>query len=493
VPRLDRLEDRTLPSTFTVHNLLDSGPGSLRQAILDANAHPGADLIHFTDPARGTLTLTSGPLTITDDLLVSGPGARALAVSGNAASRVFHLSRGVTALLANLTITRGQGDGGGGIWNEGGRLTLAAVVLSDNRALGSADARGGAILNTNAATLVVSDSQFTGNQALAGTGGNARGGAIHNEGAGTTLTVINTTFTGNAALGGNGGAGGPNALFIDEGYGGALSNEHGAALYVTGSTFTGNRAVGGNGGVGGGGSFSEVGLALGGAIYNNSSLSVSGSTFTGNQALGGSGGTGGSAFAYNVVGSGAGGAIMNTLAGTATVAGSTFTANQAIGGNGNRPGTGTFTPSGAGSGGAIGNGFGAFLALTDCALTNNQALGGSGNSGTAFVGFGFGGGIWNIGGLVEVTSSTLVGNVALGGAGGDGLGGGFFSDEQSEATFIDSTLTDNQALGGPGGQGRGGGAYVTDGAKVRAVNTLLFANFASTSDDDVFGALDRRP
>ena len=36
------LEDRTVPSTFTVLNLADSGEGSLRQAVLDANAHPGA-------------------------------------------------------------------------------------------------------------------------------------------------------------------------------------------------------------------------------------------------------------------------------------------------------------------------------------------------------------------------------------------------------------------------------------------------------------------
>ena len=41
VLRLDALEDRAVPSTFTVLNLADSGAGSLRQAVLDANAHPG--------------------------------------------------------------------------------------------------------------------------------------------------------------------------------------------------------------------------------------------------------------------------------------------------------------------------------------------------------------------------------------------------------------------------------------------------------------------
>src|SRR5438067_1556963 len=33
------LEDRTVPSAFTVTTLADGGPGSLRQAILDADAH----------------------------------------------------------------------------------------------------------------------------------------------------------------------------------------------------------------------------------------------------------------------------------------------------------------------------------------------------------------------------------------------------------------------------------------------------------------------
>src|SRR5437870_4927005 len=48
--RLEILEDRCLPTTFTVVNTSDGGPGSLRQAILDANAavnRGGADRIEF--------------------------------------------------------------------------------------------------------------------------------------------------------------------------------------------------------------------------------------------------------------------------------------------------------------------------------------------------------------------------------------------------------------------------------------------------------------
>ncbi len=55
-PRLEALEDRTVPSTFVVTNTLDTGPGSLRQAILAANADSTATaanphLIKFAIPA----------------------------------------------------------------------------------------------------------------------------------------------------------------------------------------------------------------------------------------------------------------------------------------------------------------------------------------------------------------------------------------------------------------------------------------------------------
>src|SRR5262249_46962547 len=75
VPGLLALEDRALPSVFTVTNLADSGPGSLRQAVLDANAQPGLDVIDFASGLQGTIALTSGPLNITDGLMVTGPGA----------------------------------------------------------------------------------------------------------------------------------------------------------------------------------------------------------------------------------------------------------------------------------------------------------------------------------------------------------------------------------------------------------------------------------
>ncbi len=44
-------------NTYTVTNTADSGAGSLRQAITDANANPGADVIDFS--VSGTVTLLS--------------------------------------------------------------------------------------------------------------------------------------------------------------------------------------------------------------------------------------------------------------------------------------------------------------------------------------------------------------------------------------------------------------------------------------------------
>lgn len=68
---------RASANTFVVTNANDNGPGSLRQAITDANAHPnsaGVDNIQFNLPGGGvhTITVASGLPDITEGLLLDG-------------------------------------------------------------------------------------------------------------------------------------------------------------------------------------------------------------------------------------------------------------------------------------------------------------------------------------------------------------------------------------------------------------------------------------
>jgi hypothetical protein len=104
------LENRMVLSSFTVVNNLDSGPGSLRQAVLDANSAGGSNSISFANSVR-KITLTSGELTISNDLEIDGPGAKRLTISGNNSSRVFDVQSGTTVLIEGLTITAGLADG----------------------------------------------------------------------------------------------------------------------------------------------------------------------------------------------------------------------------------------------------------------------------------------------------------------------------------------------------------------------------------------------
>ncbi len=48
-----RVDTTTMPDAYTVTSTADSGPGSLRQALLDANATPGLDRISFAIPGPG--------------------------------------------------------------------------------------------------------------------------------------------------------------------------------------------------------------------------------------------------------------------------------------------------------------------------------------------------------------------------------------------------------------------------------------------------------
>ena len=77
---IETLESRVTPAMLMVANLNDSGLGSLRQAILDANLVSGADTIDFS--VTGKIQLTSGALpAITDTVDIDGTSAPGFANS----------------------------------------------------------------------------------------------------------------------------------------------------------------------------------------------------------------------------------------------------------------------------------------------------------------------------------------------------------------------------------------------------------------------------
>ena len=269
-------------ATFTVTNLNDSGPSSLRQAILDANTAVGSDAIAFQPGLSGTIVLTGGHIAIAGNLAINGPGANVLSVSGNNASRIFLVSTGAAVTIDGVTLKDGQpsqgiGAGiiiGGAVYNDG-NLTISNSVLSGNVAGTNSfgGGIGGAIWN-NSSSLTVVNCTLSGNSS----GG---GAAIHNQIG--SLTVINSRLTGNTVSG--------------AGSGGAISNQ--GTLQVRNSTVSGNSAYYGGGiatvGTAGTASITNSTISAnsalvgGGALANEGFLNVANSTLSGNHA-GNSGG-----------------------------------------------------------------------------------------------------------------------------------------------------------------------------------------------------------
>src|SRR5262249_27484019 len=99
---------------LVVRNDNDAGPGSLRQAIGDANAVFGTNSITF-DPTfftgDKTITLTTGTLIVSDPVVIDGPDSTKLTISGNNSFAVFWISTGGSLVqdsrLSDLTITGG--------------------------------------------------------------------------------------------------------------------------------------------------------------------------------------------------------------------------------------------------------------------------------------------------------------------------------------------------------------------------------------------------
>ena len=138
-PRVEWMEDRTLLSTFTVTNAGDSGPGSLRQVILDSNAAIGAtNTIDFDLPGQGVQTIAplSALPTITTAVLIDGEsqpgysGTPLIEINGSQAGGGAGLViTGPDVTVRGLDINGFTG--GAGILITGSTATGSSIEASD--------------------------------------------------------------------------------------------------------------------------------------------------------------------------------------------------------------------------------------------------------------------------------------------------------------------------------------------------------------------------
>ncbi|NNV57687.1 MopE-related protein, partial [Limnovirga soli] len=249
-----------------VTNNADAGPGSLRQAILDAC--PGST-ITFAGGITGKIILTSGQhLVINKNLTINGPGAGLLDVEAvpepKKTRRVFWVEN-VTATIRNLTISGGYNEAyqnydepiidGAGIYNKG-QLTLEGCVIADNQIWGCCLNYGKGAGIFNSGILTVRNTHIKDNKCTFESDqleSSAYGGGIANMGG--TMYMENSTVSGNYGLPGGGMYNTGTAIITGSTFNdnptGAIMNLGDAILRLTNSTISGN----GNYGYDGGGLF----------------------------------------------------------------------------------------------------------------------------------------------------------------------------------------------------------------------------------------------
>ena len=277
-PSVEALEDRTVPSTFTVTTPADAGAGSLRDAIDQANGSPDADTIVFDPSVQGaTIGFSTfinrdassfepqpaGPsaLLVFTPITIQGTG-ETLTRTGGTNFRLFQVTAAGNLTLQNLTLRDGRAVGGAGINRGGGAagmggaiynqgtLTVRGCTLLSNQAVG-----GATLIDFSPMSSPGGGGGLAGSPSLAnGSGGGPNGGA----GADSVIGGGDGGFRG-----GDGGFGGGGGV----GYGG-----------------------GGNGGFGGGGGLSaNAGFIFGGLVGNGGF----GGGGAGSLTIGGFGGSGG--------------------------------------------------------------------------------------------------------------------------------------------------------------------------------------------------------
>ena len=243
-------------ATFTVTNTDDDGPGSLRQAVRDANAAPGTDTIAFNIPGAGPHTIrpASALPTVTDPVVIDGytqpgasPNTNPLNLGSNAVLQVELDGSGAGAGIAGLTITAGNSTVRGLVINrfnnqraDGIRLRTEGGNVIEGNFIGT-DVTGTADLGNSGPGIVLDggiDNRVVGNvisRNLAGVviqGATATGNVIEGN-------FIGTDITGTADLGNSG-----DGIVMERGsnsvVGNVISNNLAAGINIFGAATSGN-------------------------------------------------------------------------------------------------------------------------------------------------------------------------------------------------------------------------------------------------------------
>jgi hypothetical protein len=362
-------------ATHVVSTNDDSGLGTLRQAIIDANADVTPPVIVDASTIGGTITLSTGEIAITNGMSVQGPGASIATIDANHASRIFNVYAPAASnvTISGFTLTNGKvvsAPGGGAVLSKNTNFTLENSTIDSS----TASQYGGGIRAEadNGAQILISHVTLSNDSALLG------GGAYLYPSIGSVVTVDHCVISGNSADAGGGlRVGGIGSVYVQatnltgnhatgagfEG-GGGISGFFMTGLKkfkVADSTLTGNTAVSSGGGI-------SVYLHTGGFMYIDHTL-ISGNTATNNY----------------------GGGLWVISSGEPTtlkVLNSTLSSNK----------------TGGAGGGA------AFFNALYTTITNTTIIGNS--SGT------LGGGIYSKVGInTDVESSTITNNAALQGGG----------------------------------------------------------------------------
>jgi hypothetical protein len=301
-------------ATLTVINTNDSGPGSLRQALVDVN---DGDTINFDPALNGqTINLTSAELAIDKNITISGPGSDMLTVARSSGTfRIFHVMSGHTVIIGGLTISGGDGTpNGSGILNDHAMLTMDSCALQNNFDQYN---YGGGVYNDGSggsATLNILNSSVSGNHAY------YAGGGIYNDasnGGSATLTIMNSIVSNNSA--------GFSDTGSEGGEGGGIYNG-GGTLTITSSIVSGNGASGQHdgqpwghgGGIYGGGTITNSTLSNNYATQSGGGIdgggAITNSTISGNSAtVGGGISTGGGVIGDTILNNNSGANIDGTV------------------------------------------------------------------------------------------------------------------------------------------------------------------------------------